>query len=99
MELEIYGGPKCGGWSGHGEYERGTDEPLHACPFCGSANVSVINTHTPYYTAKCRGCGAEGPRTNTGDAWNRGMPRDATERLHREAFQAAVDAWNGRTGR
>lgn len=98
MELEIYGGPKHGGWSGHGEYEPGIDTPLRACPFCGGSNVTVTNTHTPYYGAECEDCGAEGPRPNTGAAWKRGMSKAAAERLHREAFQAAVDAWNERAG-
>jgi uncharacterized Zn finger protein len=69
-----------------------------ACPFCGSDEVTVHNTHTPYYWAECEGCGAEGPQTRNGDAWRRSMSKAAAESLHREAFHAAIAAWNERSG-
>ena len=96
MDLELYGGPKHGGWSAHGEHQQGLDTPLRPCPFCGSEDLELSNTHTPYYAARCNECGTEGPTPRMGDAWNRRMGRAATERLHREAFQAAVRAWNKR---
>jgi Lar family restriction alleviation protein len=96
LKLEIYGGPKHGGWSGHGEYEP-SDGYITSCPFCGSDYVTCANTHTPYYQVECEDCGACGPVRSSqqiGDKWTRRTNRRETERLHRESFRAAIDAWN-----
>lgn len=97
MKLEVYGGPKHGGWSGHGEYEPGADPDLRPCPFCGSKNLTVDNTHTPFYTAQCLDCETEGPRAyGIGDRWHRRMSRKAVTALHQQAFLAAIEMWNVR---
>lgn len=97
MKLEIYGGPKHGGWSAHGEHERGVDSSLKSCPFCGSIRVTVENTHTPYYTAECLNCSAEGPRAyGAGDEWGRKTSRAQTREIHEQAFRDAIAAWNER---
>jgi hypothetical protein len=97
MKLEIYGGPKHGGWSGHGEYEPGIDPRLDACPFCDSDEVDVSNTHTPYYNAECQQCGAEGPRNSVGDAWTHSMSKSNVTTLHRQSFARAINDWNMRS--
>jgi hypothetical protein len=95
MKLELFGGRSSGGWSAHGEYEPGVDPVLRPCPFCHSKNLTVENTHTPYYHAQCCDCRAEGPRVSSiGDRWARALSKAAVARLHREAFAAAIKAWN-----
>jgi hypothetical protein len=98
MKLDIFGGPKKGGWSGHG-IQEGSDMPfLRSCPFCGSRQVEISNTHTPFYTAHCLDCEAEGPRAyGAGQAWSRRSSKRDTERIHRQAFDDAIDAWNDRS--
>ena len=96
MKIDIYGGPQYGGWSAHGEWEEG-DIPLLPCPFCGSTDDTVSNTHTPFYTASCGTCDAEGPRDyRDGEFWTPRVSKDGTERIHRKAFSAAIFAWNRR---
>lgn len=97
MKLEIYGTSKSG-WSGHGENEPGELLLIKACPFCGSHEIEVSNTHTPYYTAQCSQCSAEGPRAyDRGDQWNRRTSKRATEAIHRLCFRDAIEAWNERS--
>lgn len=50
-------------------YEPGIDVPLLPCPFCGSSDLEVENTHTPSYTVECA-CGAERSPQRT-RAWTR----------------------------
>jgi hypothetical protein len=97
MKLEIYGGPKDGGWIGHGEYEPGIDPRLDACPFCDSDDIEVSNTHTPYYHATCNECGTEGP-FNRGAAavWRRSMSKRDVTVLHQRSFAKAINDWNTR---
>lgn len=102
MKLEIYGGPKEGGWSGHGEYQCGIDPPLEPCPFCGAGNVEgeleCDNTHTPFYSVRCEECGAEGPSTRAaGLRWRKSSTKKETEAIHRRAFSDAIKAWNKRS--
>ena len=96
MKLEIFGGPKYGGWSGHGEHEPGIDPEITRCPFCREASdLTCNNTHTPYYRVECNSCGADGPRNCIGAAWTRRMGKRDVERLHRESFERAIADWNG----
>lgn len=79
--------------SAHGE---STDEHLELCPFCGSDSAFVENTHTPYYTAECGVCGAQGPTKGPGVKFRSARTKERGERLHMRAFAAAVTAWNVR---
>lgn len=96
MNLEIYGqdGEPV---SAHGEYELGVDPALEPCPFCASDDIEVSNTHTAYYGGSCQQCGAEGPR-QMADGYDGShiYSRTEAERLHRNAFQKAIEAWNNR---
>lgn len=101
MKLELHGGPRSGGWRGHGEYELGVDPPLLTCPFCGGEEITVENTHTPYYMARCDTCDAEGPGSDfhgncPGDKWRPGLSKAKTAEIHRAAFLVAIEAWNER---
>lgn len=97
MKLEIYGDTNTA-FHGHGEYQGGVDKPLRPCPFCGGSNIIVENTHTPCYEAECEECGATGPRGRSSSySGNHIRQRGRCERLHREAFDAAIAGWNGRT--
>lgn len=95
-QFDIGKDERSGDWSGHGEYRN--QSRLESCPFCGSANIVVENTHTPYYTAECDDCGAQGPHsgpTSTGGDHHI-RSRKKCEQLHREAMQNAIEAWNDR---
>jgi Lar family restriction alleviation protein len=91
MQLEVYGSAP--NYSASGDYERGVDMPLRPCPFCGSENITVVNTHTPSYTAECEDCGAQGP-----GVYYDGKLRSKAqaERAHRETFDQAIVEWNTR---
>lgn len=104
MKLKIIGGSVCG-FSAHGEHDS-TDRPLKPCPFCGGSDITLTNTHSPHYNARCEDCSAEGP-----DGWDyipeefqvlipkmpkKRMSKARTIEIHEAAFQAAIDAWNNR---
>lgn len=58
------------------------------CPFCGSYDIELCNTHTPSYWVECEGCGAQihGPHSEYED--------DA--RGHIDSANSAANAWNER---
>lgn len=93
MKLEIYGDRKTY-FSASGEYEDGVDEPLKHCPFCGSVDVTVHNTHTPSYWAECLSCGCKKHCEYT--APGRCKTKLSVERHHRAAFNSAIKSWNTR---
>jgi len=93
MKLEIYGDEKYG-FSGHGEYEPGIDPPLSSCPFCGSKNIAVFNTHTPSYWAECIECEAEKhSKYNFGDKIRSEIK---AKKEHKKSFLSAIEEWNKR---
>lgn len=93
MNLEIYGNKK-EGFRGSGESVPDVDQ-LRPCPFCGSGEIVVGNTHTPHYRAECQKCGAEGPSVNPPKRYATKTPA-SVRRQHEVAFDQAVDAWNKR---
>lgn len=98
MKLEMFGGPKSGGWSGHMEYEHGVDPKLAACPFCGGSHedLEVSNSHTPAANVECTSCGAQGPMSSNCSLWKRSMSKRAATELFRGAFYEAIKLWNER---
>jgi Lar family restriction alleviation protein len=95
MKTELIGNAKVG-FSIHGE---STDEKLEPCPFCGSREVVVSNTHTNYYNGECQDCGAQGACVGNGAVPTK---RDgfSTKQLaqvnHEASFALAVQHWNKR---
>lgn len=105
MILQIYGTKEIG-FSASGEHEPGIDPALRHCPFCGSSDIELSNTHTPCYTAKCGNCEAEGSdgRMMIDHKLVRqmqrmpmkSMSRKRVKEIHEIAFKAGIDAWNCR---
>lgn len=92
MKLEIYGNTT-EGFKAHGESTE--IDVLVDCPFCGSDMITVENTHSPYYSAKCLACDAEGP-TSPRVVKQALMRKGAVRCQHERAFKQAVDLWNRR---
>lgn len=90
MNLQLYGDTKAG-FKATGESDG---EHLEPCPFCGSEEVIVRNTHTPSYWAECMNCGAKGP--NTTYPKREARSKSAVRRQHERAFREAVTLWNER---
>jgi len=64
------------------------------CPFCGSADVELRNTHTASYWMACNECGAE---HHGGKAFGRNIESSyLTLRHHQLAKVSALKAWNRR---
>lgn len=57
------------------------------CPFCGSKNIELWNTHTACYSVECLDCSAQ----VTGES------HSETKRGHLQAKRAALATWNTRT--
>jgi len=71
----------------HGKYpDRKTYVKLLPCPFCGSRNLEVWNTHTPSFCVNCFDC--------EGQAHGKYRPKSFPK-----ALASAVDAWNRRAPR
>jgi Lar family restriction alleviation protein len=93
MKLDIYGGTKDYRYfSASGESDT---EKLKPCPFCGSRDVVVRNTHTPHYTAECDNCEAQGPTGRAGNG-DHIRTKATAKRQHTKAFTLAVEGWNTR---
>lgn len=94
-ELTIYGAAPHvaasfeddGGHAGH---------HLDACPFCGSSELALLNTHTPYYWIECEGCGAEAHGEIPDGGGGKIHTREECIELHRLAMASAVAKWNAR---
>jgi hypothetical protein len=65
---------------------RRTNEKVKDCPFCGSSEIMVENTHTAAYWVECCECLVEIP----------GEYEDDTLEGHKKAFLSAIDCWNSR---
>ena len=63
------------------------------CPFCGSADLELHNTHTAYYCVECNECGAQ----VSGKPFGTRLPSNKlTMANHRRAKASALAAWNRR---
>lgn len=92
--LDIRGDAKNGFSAHYNEEHTKQDASLKPCPFCGSTDLELGNTHTPYYSVQCTTCSAE-----VHGAYSYGNRiRSAVNclRVHRKAFNSAVEAWNNR---
>lgn len=92
--LQINGDSQQGFSAHYDETKTKEDAKLKGCPFCGSENVEIGNTHTPAYFVQCVDCNAETHATYTyGKALK---TRKQCQREHQRSFMSAVDAWNTR---
>jgi hypothetical protein len=71
---------------------------LRGCPFCGSFDLELNNTHTACYWISCRYCAVEGITVEvTGKSFSDNY---SSEKIpianHKKAKQSAIDAWNRR---
>lgn len=64
-------------------------DKLLPCPFCGSEDLELNNTHTACYWVECSQCGAE--VSGTAIYSDSDKPED-----HLEAAKSAISAWNRR---
>lgn len=66
-------------------------ETVYPCPFCGSDDIQLRNTHAAYYWVECQGC----------RALVHGEPYEAdhSESAHKMAALSAIKAWNTRAKR
>ena len=74
-------------------------ERLEPCPFCGSKDIRVSNTHTNHYWGECLDCGAQsGGAGNEITGRKNGLfgTKATAEKHHRESFAMAVKQWNTR---
>lgn len=78
-------------YSAHGTIN--SIDSLKPCPFCGSTELEVWNTHTPVYTVECA-CGASMRGACAEDGKIRSKKRLID--LHFDAISLAVEAWNKR---
>lgn len=70
------------------------DEVL-PCPFCGSDDIELANTHTPSYWVECLECSAEVHGQYFEEAFN--FDPDGGHLLsHEKAKASALKAWNRR---
>ncbi|GAI75176.1 unnamed protein product, partial [marine sediment metagenome] len=74
-----------GGVLKHVELEK---EEIKPCPFCGSADIAIENTHTALYWMECQNCGAQVDGKNYGDLND--------DESHLEAARSALATWNHR---
>jgi hypothetical protein len=97
MKLKISGNVSVG-FSAHGEYEFGTDPALMPCPFCDEKDdLTVENTHTPFYDVQCETCGAVGPDGKPKEYDGKRIRNKVLcDYLHRDAFANAIALWNDR---
>lgn len=70
---------------------------LDACPFCGSTDLSLLNTHTPSYWIECEGCGAEVHGEMPDGGGGEIHTHEGCIGLHRLAMASAVTKWNARS--
>jgi Lar family restriction alleviation protein len=65
-----------------------TADAVLPCPFCGSTDLELQNTHTPHYWIECQGCEAQ--------VSDPGHGRRNTLPAHRASKAAVLAAWNRR---
>lgn len=64
------------------------EEEVKPCPFCGSADIALCNTHTAAYWMECQDCGAQV------DGHSYASLDD--DESHLASARSALEAWNHR---
>lgn len=70
---------------------EGPNEKLMPCPFCGSSDVILANTHTASYWVECQSCEA-----NAKGISYQGNHVDAPRECYEMAARSAIEKWNMR---
>ena len=68
-----------------------TDERVEPCPFCGSNDVALCNTHNSAYWMECQNCGAQ----VDGQSFA-GFADGNEDEKHLESARSAISTWNHR---
>lgn len=75
-----------------------SEAKLLPCPFCGSDDLEICNTHTPSYWVECHKCGAEAhgesfkyTTKQHNDFHSKPLPPPYVK-----AMKSAIAAWNRR---
>ena len=64
---------------------------LRPCPFCGSGNIELINTHTPSCWVECLDCEGQAHGEPVRPKGNY-----QTRKHFEQAIKSAIKAWNRR---
>ena len=64
---------------------------LKHCPFCGSTEVVLENTHNPSYWVECQDCEAQIHGESYGSRKDYGSIAS-----HKKSAKSAINKWNGR---
>lgn len=75
-------------------YDAVAHGDLKPCPFCGSTDLEVNNTHTPSYWVECNNC--EGEISGEYPADDTFINEEAHTAMHETAIRSAVRWWNTR---
>lgn len=67
-----------------------TDEEIKPCPFCGSDDIELCNTHTAAYWMECQECSAQ----VDGKSYEGASGKE--EENHLMSAESAVQKWNCR---
>jgi len=71
---------------------------LRGCPFCGSFDLELNNTHTAAYWISCNSCESEGMDVRvSGKCFSGGYRSERIPRKRHElAKKSAIELWNRR---
>lgn len=69
------------------------NDNVRPCPFCGSGDIELQNTHRACYVVVCLGCDAEVHGESFGVYLK---SENLTMRHHKSAKQSALEKWNRR---
>jgi len=67
------------------------EEMIEACPFCGSTDIALCNTHNSAYWMECQNCAAQ----VDGQSFASYADGNEDER-HFESARSALTTWNHR---
>lgn len=91
----IYGGD--GHFSGHLDFsESDLIRTLKPCPFCGSTDLEIVNTHTSSYWVTCQECGVEADSYSVEYEFPFKSPQEVYD-AHMESARGGAETWNTRT--
>lgn len=76
-------------------FELSPEDKILPCPFCGSHDIELCNTHTPSYWMECQECDAQ-VHGEYGPDLVSGPGSYGSLRQHEAAAKSAIAAWNRR---